>query len=181
MQEEWRDIKEFTGMYQVSNLGRVRSLTTTIEMHWFKEGSKRTRIGRVLKTTKKDGKYHVITFYVNGFIQKYVHRLVASSFIGDIPLGMAINHIDGNIDNNQVSNLEIVNNRSNSIHAQYKRNKSSQYVGVYWNKARGCWVAMARKSKGQKVYLGGYVNEEDARDAYLNYVNSIAEIKYTIK
>lgn len=179
MQERWLPCKGFENRYEVSDMGGVRSLTHVNKMHWFSEGSKRTIKGRNLKTTKKDGKYHTVTFYVDGYHQRYVHRLVASTFIGEIPKLMCVNHIDGNIDNNAASNLEIVNARSNAIHANFGKNKSSKYVGVYWNKARGKFVAMARVPNGNKKYLGGFDCELKAHKAYVNFVNAHTEISFT--
>lgn len=179
MLEIWKDVKGFEGRYEVSDLGRVRSVTHIDNMYWFSNGSKRTMKGRVLKSTKKDGKYHVVALFVNKHNQKYVHRLVAAAFISDIPKGMCINHIDGDIDNNAASNLEIVNYRSNAIHTHQGRKQSSKYVGVYWNKARKKYVAMARAPKGEKKYLGGFDCEVAAHKAYMDYVTSHTEISFT--
>lgn len=65
----------------------------------------------------KDGYYRVVLCNDS---QKYyvkVHTLVVQQFIGDIPFGMIINHIDGDKHNNNVENLEIVSVKRNNIHA----------------------------------------------------------------
>lgn len=177
MQEIWKKIKGFE-YYEVSNLGNVKSLDKESEMIWFIDSPKRIKKGKILKKILKGGAYNVVTFYDNGFFQKYIHRLVAEAFIGVIPKTHTVNHIDGNKINNRVDNLEIISYRNNSIHANLNKNQTSKYVGVYWNKARGKWVAMARASKGEKKYLGGFDSEIDAYNAYLKFTSKIEEIKY---
>lgn len=170
MQEKWVAIKGYEGIYEVSNLGNVRSCDIICKMDWFVSSPSRIRKGRTLKQTNKDGKYKVVTLSKNNKLkQKYIHRLVAEAFIGEIGHKMTINHIDYNINNNQVSNLEIITYRDNSIHANNvinKTNKTSKYVGVYFNKARKKYVAMIRKPNGEKIYLGGFEKEECAAKAY---------------
>jgi hypothetical protein len=172
LMEIWKDIEGVNNEYEVSNLGRVRSKEKEVEMYWIKGSPIRIKKSKILAQTKKDGRYKVVTMYVNKHIQRYIHRLVAQAFIGEIKEGYNVNHKDKNIDNNNVENLEIITYRSNSIHANLKNNKSSKYIGVYYNKARGKWVAMARNPKGKKFYLGGYDVEEDARDAYVKYIKN---------
>jgi len=99
MKEIWRIIKNFEN-YEVSNLGKVRN---TI----FKNNICEKKKNKILKNSdngtgylavqlRKDGKKYV----------KYIHRLVAEAFIGDIK-GMDVNHKDFNRKNNNVNNLEI--------------------------------------------------------------------------
>lgn len=63
--------------------------------------------------------YKIVKLYVEPKSPKsfLVHRLVAAAFIGDIPKGMQINHIDGNKINNNLDNLEIVTQSENMIHS----------------------------------------------------------------
>lgn len=179
MQENWKDIKGFEGRYQVSDLGRVKSLDHIDNMYWFSNGSKRVKKGRILKSHKKDGRYHVVSLFFKSLNQRYVHRLVANAFIGKIPKSMVVNHIDGDIDNNRSCNLEIITQRSNATHSRIKLKSSSRYTGVSWNKARKCWIAMLKRD-GKSIYLGGFKDEIDAHEAYQNYIDSFTEIKYTI-
>jgi hypothetical protein len=100
--EEWRPVVGFEGRYEVSNLGRVRSVDTRVS-----SGQGRTRIakGRVFAlflgdryakaNLKVDGKQH----------NSYVHRLVAAAFIGPCPDGMEVCHNNGDPFDNRVDNL----------------------------------------------------------------------------
>lgn len=105
MQEEiWKDIKDYEGLYQVSNLGRVRSIPrrgTCKTLHILKPGKNHKNYLQVRLTKNSKGKTFVI------------HRLVAKSFIlnpNDYP---QVNHIDGNKLNNCVDNLEWCTNEYN--------------------------------------------------------------------
>lgn len=93
-QEQWKDIFGYDGMYQVSDLGRVRSL---------KYGKV-----RVLRTEKNKDGYLLVGLCKDGKIKHfYVHRLVAQAFIpNDNIFNTEINHINEDKEDNKVSNLE---------------------------------------------------------------------------
>ena len=99
--EVWKDVSGYEGMYEVSNLGRVKSL---------KQGKE-----RILKPkTEKCGHLHV-GLYKNGEQKKYyVHRLVAQVFLSNPQNLPMINHKDDNPSNNQVENLEFCTAKYNS-------------------------------------------------------------------
>lgn len=83
---------------------------------------------------------------------------------------MVTDHIDGNPLNNQRNNLWCCskrNNGGNLRHENAKKNYSSKYAGVYRNKQNEKWVAHIRINKKLK-YLGLFLNEEDAAQAYQN-------------
>lgn len=105
MKEVWKDIPDYEGIYQASNLGRIRSLeryypngeksfkhqsTTILKQHIKKHGKRKN----VSVTLSKNNKHKTC----------YVCRLVASAFYGKSSL--TVNHIDGNTLNNNVENLE---------------------------------------------------------------------------
>lgn len=105
MKEVWKDVKDFEGLYQVSNLGRVRSVThdvvDTLGRHSTKEGKilslrNSTQTGYPTINLNKDGKYKSFN----------VHRLVAEAFIPNPNKLPCVNHKDESRDNNCVDNLE---------------------------------------------------------------------------
>ena len=104
MSEEWRDIKGYEGLYQVSNLGRVRSLNC--------RGHKGC-IG--ILTPRLDGKgYEMVALYKEGKARNTkVHRLVAQAFIPNPNNYPQVNHKDENKTNNDVKNLEWCTNEYN--------------------------------------------------------------------
>ncbi len=104
MTEEWRNIKGFEGLYQVSNLGRVKSLKDNY-------GNYREKI---LKTINRGDGYLFVNLYLNNKCKKYdIHRLVAKAFIPNPDNLHEVNHIDENKENNCVDNLEWCDHRYN--------------------------------------------------------------------
>ncbi|WP_158011135.1 NUMOD4 domain-containing protein [Hymenobacter lapidarius] len=110
--EIWRAVVGFAGRYEVSNVGRVRSLPKgPLGKIRYIGGPAQTGYTKVLLS--RDGKHHHFN----------IHTLVASAFIekpaSESPL--CVNHKDGNKANNSVSNLEWVTYQENSIHAAKNR------------------------------------------------------------
>lgn len=108
--EEWRPIAGFDSQYEISSIGRVRRLV----------GGHRTYAGRLLKSSpKKPSSYHIIRLLdaKNIRLTRYVHRLVVETFRGPIGSGLEVNHIDGDKNNNRLSNLELVSRREHYEHA----------------------------------------------------------------
>lgn len=103
MEEIWKDVVGYEGTYQVSNLGRVRSLDRWIIS---RNGVRRFFKGIVMKPqTDKDG-YSVVNFHTTkGSHLLKIHRLVASAFIPNKDNKPCIDHIDGVRNNNRVDNL----------------------------------------------------------------------------
>lgn len=112
-QEIWKDIKEYEGLYQVSNLGRVRSCKREIKMR-----NQFTGIEYYLNPWTDNKGYKRADLMKNGKKKsKQVHRLVAEAFIENPYNKPQVNHIDGNPKNNNVSNLEWNTAKENSQHA----------------------------------------------------------------
>lgn len=113
--EKWIDIQGFENKYQVSNLGRVRSVDRIVVRS---DGKTLHKKGKILKNRINRDGYLSVILYDNNFKcnSKYVHRLVAQSFLknGDKP---EVNHIDGDKSNNIVSNLEWCTRCENIQHA----------------------------------------------------------------
>jgi transposase len=111
MQEEWKDAVGFEGLYQVSSLGRVKSVQRTIAVngHWQKTKTVRERIVRQTENRPTGGNYVrlIVKIFKEGRQHtRSVHRLVAEAFIEN-PHGLpCVLHKDDNALNNAVSNLE---------------------------------------------------------------------------
>lgn len=120
MTEIWKDIIGYEGLYQVSNLGRVRSLDRIIPKvtRWgtFTEHHHK---GRVLKQ-HFDGLGHYLIVILrkdNESHTEQVHRLVGKAFLSCDDYSIEINHKDGCRTNNTVSNLEWCDRSYNLKHA----------------------------------------------------------------
>ena len=103
MEEIWKPVKEFEGYYEVSNLGRVRSIDKYVNT---KGDSKRVRNGRVLKGILHNEYVWVTLSKDNIKSKKRVHRLVAEAFIPNPENLPYVNHKDEVKSNNCVDNLE---------------------------------------------------------------------------
>lgn len=103
MKEVWKDIAGYEGLYQVSNVGNVRSLDRKIKC----KNSVRCYKGKPLANCVDDKGYSRVLLSVAGKHKSVqIHRLVAQAFIPN-PLGFPeVNHIDENPQNNCVDNLE---------------------------------------------------------------------------
>ena len=100
--ETWKDIPEWEGLYQVSDLGRVKSLSRQVRY----QDTLRSQKEKILKPRLTDGYVYVILCNDTKRVQLKIHRLVAQQFIPN-PLGLPIvMHIDDVRDNNVVSNLK---------------------------------------------------------------------------
>lgn len=110
MSEIWKPIKNYEGKYEVSNLGRVKSL-----QRW--SGKKFYDREKILSlyTNKKNGYVYVMLAKENKEKNIRVHRLVAEAFIDNVNNLPIVNHKDGNRANNNVNNLEWCDYRYNAI------------------------------------------------------------------
>ena len=114
-EEIWKDIKDYEGLYQVSNLGRIKSLErlTKLNLDKNKNAIKKEKILKPGKTGRKRNYLTVLLLKDKKATSKLVHRLVAEAFIPNIKNYKEINHIDENTFNNNVNNLEWCNTKYN--------------------------------------------------------------------
>jgi hypothetical protein len=109
--EIWNDVEGYENLYQISNYGKVKSLS-----HINNLGKLRPEC--ILKDRFTDRGYNTAVLYNNGKPKTYkVHRLVAKAFIENISNKPHVNHIDGDKKNNFVDNLEWVTISENQKHA----------------------------------------------------------------
>ena len=112
--ETWIDVKGYEGYYQISTMGRVKSLERTVIG---KDGRRYSIEGQMMKNQKDKKGYEVVVFRKNGSVKSQkVHRLVASAFIKNIKNKPQVNHIDEVKTNNNVNNLEWVTAKENTHH-----------------------------------------------------------------
>jgi hypothetical protein len=158
--EEWREIKGYESIYQVSNLGRVKSL---------KYGKE-----RIMKSSiEGNGYLQLILCKDRKVSARKIHRLVAESFLNHNPCAhkLVVNHKDFNRTNNNLSNLEIISQRENSNKKHLK--SSSRFTGVYWHKYSNKWRSSIMINKKQE-HLGYFKSEFRAHLAYQSRLIELA-------
>ena len=171
MEEIWKDVPDYEGLYQVSNLGRVKS--SPKEWVTGKHNSPRRHNGIILRFGKQQGRYNCVLLYKQGGRKTMaVHQLVAMAFLDHTPCGfkLVVDHIDDNPSNNRVDNLQIVTHRFNVRKTQ--GNGTSKYKGVYWYKNR--WVTQITVN-GKIKHLGRFKCELAAHHAYQKALKELEE------
>lgn len=104
--EIWKDLPKYEGLYQASNMGRVRSLDR-YRPHG-KTKTKQFRKGKLLKPGY-DGRYFSISLFKNGVKtqkSRWLHQVIAETFLGPRPEGLHCAHKNGDSRDNRVSNLK---------------------------------------------------------------------------
>lgn len=164
MEEIWIDIEGFEGLYQVSNLGRVRSLDRL-------DGANRRLTGKILKGGKHNGGYLRVTLCKNSVVYaKSIHRLVAEAFIPNPENKPQVNHIDEDKTNNTVSNLEWMTSKENINHGTHNERVSKAII-----KLRSIPIIATNIKTGESTEF--YSGKECARQLDLNCGNITSALK----
>jgi len=168
MKEIFKDIPNYEGQYQVSNLGRVKSMARLDPL------GKKIR-SRILKPCIYSSGYLKVALSKVGLPKTYkVSVLVAITFLNHKPNGhtIEVSHRDFNKSNDRLDNLQLL---TNIKHKYYDRNQSkcsSKYVGVSWRKDRNKWRAMLWIDNRHK-HIGHFNTEIDAYNARQTALNQI--------
>lgn len=159
-------------MYQVSDLGRIKSLE-----RYVKKSSGHLRINkeRILKQSISGSGYLIISL-CNGskIITRTIHQLVTEAFLKHKPcrFKLVVNHKNHIRIDNRLFNLEIITTRENTNLKHL--NSSSKYVGVSWHKHQKQWQSRI-VIKNKKIHLGYFSSEIDASNAYQNKLKNYLE------
>lgn len=164
-QEIWKDITNFEGYYQISNLGRVRSLDRLIP-HTRHTNGLRIK-GRIISTNlDKDGYRRCTLRKLHKDFKIYVHIQVAEHFIGERQLGYEVNHIDHDKGNASLSNLEYITKRENITHGKLANGNTKMRYATLAKGAYQSGVCVGDK----KVYLGRFKTEIEANHKAIEYL-----------
>ncbi len=164
IEEIWKDIPSFEGKYQVSNLGRVKSLSRFI-----KNSHKTISKEMILNQCIGSGGYLYVNL-CNVVNKSYrVHKLVAMVFLNHKPEGYkkVIDHINHDKLNNSVDNLRIVSHRKNisNVNGKSEGRFTSKYTGVSMSRSSKKWAAQIYLN-GRVKHIGVYSTEIEAANAY---------------
>jgi len=154
MKEIWKEVKGYECLYEISNLGRVKSL------------EKNSKPERIIKPHIGDRGYKAVNLCKCGIQKtKRIHQLVAIAFLNHTPCGhkLVVDHIDNDPLNNRVDNLQVITHRENT--SKDRKGGTSKYIGVKQMKTK--WEASIFID-GRGIYLGLFKNEIDASNAYIN-------------
>ncbi len=129
--EIWKNIPEYEGYYQVSNLGNIKN----------------TKTNEILVGDINSSGYRRVVLYNPNKKRFFIHRLVAFSFCDGYSKDKVVNHIDGNKTNNSAYNLEWCSRSENDIHA-YKNKLRKSYPCNFKHKI----IAKYKDGRVYKIY-----------------------------
>lgn len=175
--EIWKDIRDYEGYYQVSNLGRIKSLPRLVNCS-NDPVSKRSRSvkERILKESKIDW-YKDVSLSKNYKSKSFkIHRLVALAFLDNPEKYKEVNHKNGIRSDNRVINLEWCSRSQNALHAHRnglikQKNKYRGICLVNRPNGRKVWQASVLID-GKDNYIGHYKTEEEAHFGQMVFIRS---------
>ena len=164
-QEIWKAVPGYEGLYEASNLGRVKSIDRIVV---YSNGKEKNLLGKILKLDILSNGYRRVSLCKKNKITRFLlHRLLLLVF-RNFKDDFVVNHINHDKSDNNISNLEIINSRENNTHS--RKNKTSQYVGVCFKKdkyRKKNWYSSI-KIESSIIFLGYYYTEKEAHEAYLS-------------
>ena len=197
MQEIWKDIYyvdsisgeivDYRGYYQVSNLGRVKSLSRKIYFGYNNETLKITK-EKILKLKMKSNGYLYVGLHKDGKEKCFhIHRLVAHMFIDNHNCLPQVNHKDENKQNNNIDNLEWCTNEYNQKYGTKNKRAGKTHKEKYsgdnhWNTGRK-WNDESRKklSNSRKEKYKGKNNSNAKRVNQYNLDGKLIKTWYCVK
>lgn len=127
LNEVWMDIPHYDGLYQVSNLGRIKALPRERVNY---QGGRWIQPEQIMATRFNEDGYECVSLTMKSGKRKTerVHRLVALTFIPNPDNKPEVNHINSIRDDNRVENLEWVSRKENIYHSSVYGNKRTKYI-----------------------------------------------------
>jgi hypothetical protein len=149
MQEVWKAVPEYEGLYEASTFGNIRSLDRTV---YTKGGQARRIKGKILKpqcgTNDPRLQVSLCKNYTVSLVR--VHFVIAQTFIGQRPNGMHICHNDGDCTNNHLSNLRY-DTPSGNEKDKILHGKAQRGTRCHWHKLNDDQVRQIRELAKQNI------------------------------
>ena len=165
--EQFKPIKNYEGLYEVSSYGEVKSIARVVSS--FKWGEQKVS-EKILAQHIREG-YPAVALNKKGFRKTHtIHHLVWDQFGNGERNGhkSQVDHIDENKLNNNIENLQLLTASENTAKYKMTQPKTSKYTGVCFDKYHKKWVAQKTVNKKQ-IKIGRYNTEEKAYTAYQKY------------
>lgn len=171
--EIWRDIDEFSRQYQISNLGRVKSLDRLV----FHRGNGEYHLlkGKLLSTRNNNCGYVSVRLSKNGkTYTRFIHRLLSSAFIPNPQNKKCINHLNGIKTDNRLENLMWSSHKENIVHAyetELIKPKSKKVIdkcsGEIFENVKAAAASINRNYNTVRQYLNGGIKKNPTCLKYL--------------
>jgi hypothetical protein len=173
--EIWKDIQGYDGYYQVSNFGRIKSLSRDV----FNGMGYYLKKEKILKSALSNHGYQAVTLYIQNVSKQFlVHRLVATAFVKNMLNKEKVIHIDFIKNNNNSNNLEWVSSLESNCYQMSNKKSSSKFIGVSFRKDRNNWLSSI-VIKGKLIHIGSFKTQQEAYQARCDYEkNNNIENKY---
>ena len=159
MDEKWRPVVGYEGLYEISNLGRVKSVERTMP-YTFRTKSGELRDShyhvseKILKQGRRIDGYADVSLSRNGVtILHCVHRLLAEAWVPNPNHYKYVNHIDLDKTNNSLNNLEWISNSGNVNHA-VERYSNPQSIAIYCRETDQVYSSMGQCDRALGLTLG---------------------------
>jgi len=168
--EQWKPIRGFEGIYEVSDQGNVRSLDRWVEVK-SKLGKKwELFIKGIIKTVSKDkDKDGYVCVHLQGQ-RRMLHRIMFESFVRTLESNEDVDHIDGNPSNFTIHNLRACKRINNLTFKNVKWDRKAPYVGVRSKQTKKYGIRWAGQIwcpiKKTNLHLGYFSTPEQAHEAY---------------
>ena len=179
MIEIWKPIPNYEDKYEISDLGNIRSITRQVRT---KGNSFRTIQGKVLRQQINHRGYLVLSLSGKSIKTFTVHQLMGITFIPNFIKGTELNHIDGNKQNNALTNLEKSNSSHNQLHAvrtgltpKVGKSRFNNVTYVKNPRAKKKWAASIRYAGKSSYGWKTFDTEEEAAKYVDELLNSIGD------
>lgn len=155
--EIWKDIIGYENIYQVSNMGNVKSLK-------YNNGNTEKELVKNIGST---GYCHVVLSKYGKVKIFNIHILVAITFLNHVvdKYKIVVDHINNDKTDNRIDNLQLISQRENIVRSKTNKTYTSKYTGVSFCKNENKWISSIYIN-GKCIKLGRFTNEIEASKTY---------------